>query len=66
MTLVAREASLLPARHPGLLVGAVGARTDAVTLLGVVPLGVVPLAPAAPLPLTVGISLGASGGGQVP
>ena len=63
MTLVVREASLLPARHPGLLVGA---RTDAVTLLGVVPLDIVPLAPAAPLPLTVGISLGASGGGQVP
>ena len=63
MALVARVASLLPARHPGLLVGA---RTDAVTLLVVVPLDEVPLAPAAPLPLTVGISLGASGAGEVP
>ena len=66
MTLVAREAFLLSARHPGLLVGIVGVRTDAVTLLDIVPLDDVPLAPAAPLPLTVGVSLGASGGGQIP
>ena len=61
MTLVASVAPLVPARQLGLLVGAVGARANAVTLLGVVP-----LAPAAPLPVTGVISLGASGGGQIP